>query len=330
MDEVLIVGGGPAGAAAAISACAEGARARIVERATACRHKVCGEFLSPYSADVLTALDVWEEFQSLGPRPIRRCVLHLGQGVKQWILEEPAWGLSRVKLDGLLLRKAESAGAVVARGTIFDGASPSVPARLIAASGRKPEFGKMDRLFGFKAHFEGPCDDAVELFFTRHGYAGVSGVEGGMTNVCALAPESVLRRHGFDFDELLCSGGPLAERLRPLHRTMDWVTTGPLSFRMADARRASDVYPAGDALGFIDPYTGTGILNALLTGRMAGIAAARGTPVNEYLADCAGRLGRAFRVSSILRRFATHVEAHWMARWIPGRALFRWTRVNGA
>jgi flavin-dependent dehydrogenase len=199
----------------------------------------------------------------------------------------------------------------------------------VVAFGRKTPARSEDRLFGFKAHFEGPCDDAVELFFHRDGYAGVSGIEGNLTNVCGIAPESVLRRLGFDFDEMLRRSEPLAERLRPLRRKMRWIAAGPLSFSAPSGHAAEDgLYPAGDSLGFVDPYTGTGILNALLTGRLAGIAAARRTPATQYLTECRALLGRPFLVSSVLRYLAGHGETHWMARWIPGETLFQWTRAG--
>jgi len=68
----------------------------------------------------------------------------------------------------------------------------------IVACGRTQKPTRRDRLFGFKAHFDGPSDDAVELFFGLSGYIGVNPVEEGVTNVCGIAPESVLAhvRHG--------------------------------------------------------------------------------------------------------------------------------------
>ena len=68
---------------------------------------------------------------------------------------------------------------------------------------------------------------------------------------------------------------------------MDWLITGPLVF--ADSLpplSREPAYLAGDALGFIDPFTGSGILSAVLTGKLAGAAAARRTPNNEYLRQC--------------------------------------------
>src|SRR5260370_1936405 len=87
-----------------------------------------------------------------------------------------------------------------------------------------------------------------------------------------MAPESGLRRHGFNVDEYLAASHPLAQRLRPLRRRMPWLMACPLSFSaVAHSEINQHVYPAGDALGFLVPFTGSGILNALLTARMAAI-----------------------------------------------------------
>src|SRR5438105_13859882 len=119
MREILIAGGGPAGAAAAVSARLEGSPVRLLDRARAPRHKVCGEFISPGAAECLHALHLWDDFAALSPARILRCRLHLGNRTKLWPLAQPAWGLSRFQLDDLLLRKASALGAIVTRGESF-------------------------------------------------------------------------------------------------------------------------------------------------------------------------------------------------------------------
>jgi hypothetical protein len=54
--------------------------------------------------------------------------------------------------------------------------------------------------------------------FDTSGYVGVSGIEDGLTNVCGIAPESLLRRYGFDFDEIVLRSPGLAERWLSSHR----------------------------------------------------------------------------------------------------------------
>jgi flavin-dependent dehydrogenase len=319
---VHICGAGPAGTAAALAALAEGCGVRLIEKSAFPRHKVCGEFLSPEVREVITALGVWEPFQAARPSAIRRVELHFPRTVKRWTLPEPAYGLSRFAMDHLLLDAAIARGAELTRDTIT---TPPAPA--IVAHGRKLSAGKGRRLFGFKAHFRGPVNDAVELFFAGGGYAGVSAVENGGTNVCGLAPESTLRACGFRIDDFLAGWPRLRERTAPLTRAMEWLVTGPLVFgRNLDSLGAPGIYPAGDALGFIDPFTGSGILAALLTGRLAGRAAARGQDVPRYLKDCRESLGLQYGASTIVRAFVATGAAEWFAPLLPGRWLFEWTR----
>jgi flavin-dependent dehydrogenase len=330
MAEILIAGGGPAGAAAAIAGRLEGCSVRLMDRTKTLRHKVCGEFISPEASEILDALQVWDDFRMLGPHRICRCILHLGSRVQRWRLPECAWGLSRLQLDRLLLEKAGALGAIVSRGESFDGRIPNpLDGRVIFACGRRQTAQRGDRLFGFKTHFEGPSDDAIELFFDAHGYVGVSGIENGVTNVCGLAPESLLRMYAFDFDEIVLRSPALAERLQPLRRRMRWIVTGPLSFTAPSNRGfGPNIYPAGDSMGFVDPFTGSGILNAILTGRLAGLAAARRISTSEYVKSCTSLLRRPFFISSILRRLACYTELHWLAPCLPCQALFRLTRIS--
>lgn len=318
--------------AAALAALAEGAAVRIVERSRHPKHKVCGEFLSPEAYRILDLLGNGKALARLKPACIRKCRLHFGRREKSWSLLEPALGLSRFELDKLLLEKAGTLGATVSRGEcgVAD-QRKAAAARIVLATGRNGTASLPDRLFGFKAHFEGPMDDAIELFFGRQGYVGVSPVENGWTNVCGIAPESTLRRHGFDVDEYLAASDPLAERLRPLRRRMRWLMSGPLSFSaIAHSERNERVYPVGDALGFVDPFTGSGILNALLTGSMAGRSAARAVPSPDYIRECRSLLDRPFGISAIVRKLLEWDCAYYLAALTLGQWLFRLTRVHAS
>ncbi len=327
MHEIQILGAGPAGSAAAIAALSASVPARIFERSSGRRHKVCGEFITPEACGVLADLGVWDEFLALRPARIRRCMLHFGRTTKTWKLPECAFGLSRYELDGLLLRRAETLGALVVRG---EGDAPNEAGKpVVVASGRSTPAPKGNRIFGFKTHYTGPTDDHVELFFFRGGYIGVSAAENGITNVCGLAPEGALRACGFRLDEFVARQEPVAERLRPLARAMEWLTVGPLVFsNRIGPPAAPDIYPAGDALGFIDPFTGSGILNAMLTGRMAGSAAARRIPSQEYVARCRGLLEKPYRASVLIRAALKFDGVGYLAALVPGRWLFRSTRIG--
>jgi hypothetical protein len=327
---------------AAIAAMRGGARVRIFEKSVFPRHKVCGEFLSPAILTLLRRAGCETDFLKLRPAVLREMRLgfgvHFGARVIRHALPEPAYGLSRYELDRLLLEHAARAGAEVIR---EQWSAAGTDAAIILASGRRSVAPAGDRLFGFKAHFSGPVNDAVELYFFEQCYVGVSAVESGITNVCGLAPERTLRTFGFDPSDLLQRCAPLSDRLRPLTRTTDWLVTGPLVFseridvsertgrsneNIQPAEPAS--YRAGDALGFIDPFTGSGIFNAMLTGELAGHAAARGLSSEAYLRDCRRLLRRPFLVSSAFRAVIASGHASLLASLVPGRVLFHATRPS--
>ena len=315
-SEITILGGGLAGSAAALSALRQGAPARICERSRFPRHKVCGEFLSPEIQIPLEECGVWDRFLCARPARIRRMVLNFGAREKAGLLPDPAWGLSRFALDDLLLNAALEQGAIRV-GSIVN--------PVIDASGRSSGAPKGQRLFGFKAHYTGPTDDAVELYFFRDGYVGINCVENGMTNVCGIAPEWMLTRVHFEIDEMLARMDTLRARLAPLNRTMRWMHVGPLVFgnRLRDCGGS---YIAGDALSFVDPFTGSGMLCALLTGTLAGRHAAEARPVSEYIAAAKYMLGSAFSVSSFFRSVAKTGYAGLLASLVPSRVLFAATR----
>jgi flavin-dependent dehydrogenase len=316
---LIILGGGPAGSAAALSALQNGPRVRIVERSRLPRHKVCGEFFSPEIGPELEYLGVWDAFLAAGPARVRRTALHFGTHTKSSRLAEPAYGLSRYAFDLLLLEHARAAGAELVSAT-------GEQAPTIVATGRRSSGSPRGRrLFGFKAHFEGPTDDAVELFFFDTCYVGVTSIEAGKTNVCGLAPENLLARFGFDYDRVVMHCPALRDRLQPLHRVTGWFSTGPLEYGQAFQNSGSE-YPVGDALSFVDPFTGSGLLAAVRSGAMAGKAVATGQPIAEYLRACRSSLRQPFQVAGVLRRALEGGWAEKLAPFAPSRLLFALTR----
>jgi flavin-dependent dehydrogenase len=311
---VRILGGGPAGSSAALSALLEGAAVEIAERSPPPRHKVCGEFLSPEIAPALDHLRVFDSFLGEEPFRVRRVLLAFGSRTVSSTLAEPAFGLSRRTFDRLLWERALAAGA---RHT-------EVSSPQIVATGRPGGGSRGTRLFGFKAHFEGPQDDAVELYFAGRTYTGVNCIEGGRTNVCGLAPEDLLQSCRFEPEALIERCASLKARLAPLSRVTEWFFTGPLIYAQRWEQR--DVYLAGDALSFVDPFTGSGLLCGVRTGSLAGQYAARGLPIADYVAACRSVIHRPFALSSVLRSMAMSEYARWLAGFVPVSLLFRLTR----
>ena len=118
--DALILGGGPAGATAAILLAQAGWRVAVVEKQPFPRRKVCGEFISATSWPLLRELGVTESLLAQTGPEIRCVGLYAGQTIL--VADMPAqrdevecWGraLGREHLDSVLLKRAEEAGAAV-------------------------------------------------------------------------------------------------------------------------------------------------------------------------------------------------------------------------
>jgi flavin-dependent dehydrogenase len=304
---VRIAGAGLAGSAAAIAAIGAGSSARMWDPSRIPKHKVCGEFLTPEIAPVMERLGLLEEFLAANPARMSRMRLIFESGAAESRFSEPAYGLSRYRLDALLRGAAEARGAqwIVER----------VPGEVdVTAHGRQFASTGRDRLFGFKAHFRGPVSDAVELYFFDGFYVGVNPVEDGVTNVCGIGSEAGLRRLGFDYDALMASNSALSARLKPLSRSLEWLSTGPLVYETHLSDPPETGILAGDALQFVDPFTGTGMTIAMWTGALAGECAALDHPPSEYYANVRAGIARQYRWCGWLR---TMVEHRWPLRLAP-------------
>jgi flavin-dependent dehydrogenase len=230
-------------------------------------------------------------------------------------------------LDRLLLNHAIATGTKLSSGRRRHDDDQDRGTIVINATGRQGKGLKPRRLFGFKSHFEGPSDDAVEVFFGPSSYIGISTVEHGIVNVCGLASESALRHYDFLFDDFVYSFPGLGDRLKPLSRRMPWLAMGPLVFSgIRDGAVGAGLYAAGDALSFVDPFSGSGILNALLTGRMAGNAAVEGLTPDTFIAECYKLMHHPVVVSALFRTLLDWKCAGYLASLFPSEWLYRFTR----
>jgi flavin-dependent dehydrogenase len=307
---ISILGAGPAGAAAALTLRRAGLPVTLHDRSRFPRHKVCGEFYTAEILPVLEELGVAGEFLAHAPARITHAELHFGRVSRRFRLPEPAFGLSRYAFDDLLLR------AALARGACLLPEPPEQPA--ILASGRRGTVPRGRRVFGFKAHFTGPATDVVQLYFFRGGYCGACSIEGGKINVCGLASERVLAQVSFRPERLLPA--PLAA-LSPATR---WYITGPLCFGPAPTARP-DTLATGDALCFVDPFTGSGLLAAVRTGSWAGEALAGGP---DYAARCREFYRRQLSTTAIMRKALTWGCAEYVVGLVPCGLLYRLTRPS--
>src|SRR5829696_7076773 len=126
--DVVVAGGGPAGASAAARLAAAGARVIVLDQRTFPRDKVCGDFVGPAAIVELEALGVTARPEYAKSNVIRHAALFLdGRELIRRRLPEvgslPPYGrcIPRMQLDHWLLEGARDAGAQILAGTRVHG-----------------------------------------------------------------------------------------------------------------------------------------------------------------------------------------------------------------
>ncbi len=119
--DVVVVGGGPAGASAAVHLAGAGARVLLAERERFPREKLCGEFISPECFAHFARLGVAGEMKGAGGVSLRETKFFAESGravsvPSEWFApraEPAALGLSRAVMDARLLARARAVGVTV-------------------------------------------------------------------------------------------------------------------------------------------------------------------------------------------------------------------------
>jgi flavin-dependent dehydrogenase len=115
--DVAVIGGGPAGSSLAIPLALAGRRVVLCERDRFPRDKLCGEFLSGESRNLLDRLGCMDKLEGLEPAVIHKARFTAPCGaICEVDLPAPAIGISRRALDEILIRHAASSGVTVLEG----------------------------------------------------------------------------------------------------------------------------------------------------------------------------------------------------------------------
>lgn len=213
-----------------------------------------------------------------------------------------AIGISRFELDRLLMEKARASGVVVCE--LSEALLPIVEkGRLtglkvrsesgevanvrtgiaIDASGRAQSLARHFQpgssrskadVVAFKTHLSNAKieGDVCEIYSFQGGYGGCSEVENRKFNLCFVMNSSQVRAIGNDRQAILENGVLKNTRAKEMLSDIElsdlWLTVAIPRFGRGVSCPYPGVFAVGDAAGFIDPFTGSGIALALQTSKL--------------------------------------------------------------
>lgn len=334
--EVLVVGGGPAGAAVAIHLARSGRSVELIEQSVAAHHKVCGEFLSPEAIAYLRALGV--DLHALGAAPIYGVRLSARRTTAACHLPFPALSLTRRTLDEALLALAAQAGVKILRGRrvetlkesggtqtdsswmvqLCGGENRRAPAVFLATGkhdvgGHRRPPGAQNRLVAFKMYFrlapaqQRALDGSVELFLFPGGYAGLQLTEDNEANLCLLVERETFAACGHQWNALLahllrcCQ--PLAGRLDAAQPVLQKpLALSSIPYGLLIERAQPGLWRLGDQAAVIPSFSGDGISIALHSAHLASGMYLRGAQSAEFARRLHGELCSSVHLATMLSR----------------------------
>lgn len=295
--DALIIGAGPAGSFAAYKLSQIGVSVVLLEKSSQLKRKVCGEYLCPAGAELLKS----EGFDmSSTTLPLNGMLMVSSKGTEinadfPRLERSKGLAINREIFDSYLLEKAKEAGARVLLGAEVKNISRSgehwivetatdryITRLLVGADGRKSlvsKFLKNDVELPVKRVALHAYALSEELnrrrgemhLFENGSYVGVNPTGEHEVNFSLV----------LDADELQALGGPRSALNHYIHKSKnlssrftpfaedDVITAAyPIQHRTRSIIPAPHVALLGDAAGFVDPLTGEGMYNALLSAKI--------------------------------------------------------------
>ncbi len=235
--DLIIVGGGPAGAACGTLLAREGLRVLICEKTRFPRDKICGECINPRSWRFFELLGVADELRSFDLHVIERFRITNSRGSSfsgtiPASSKSPFFSISRAQFDRLLLTKARESGATVLEATAVtniartnhwsvttssdrtftadhlvgaDGRN-SLVARKISDFSRRLSYERSRRSLKdgrvgvqWHAEYQPWIGAAVEMFLFDSGYGGVVNIDARRANIALVTRPEIAQLAFRDF-----------------------------------------------------------------------------------------------------------------------------------
>lgn len=277
--DVLVIGGGPAGLAAAIAASQKGLRVAIVETAKPPIDKSCGEGVMPEGVEGLRKLGIELRAEDgFAFRGLR--FTDERTSVAARIVHGAGFGVRRTTLHRLLTERAEHVGVKFLwgarasdfrRGEVFAAGNRIAYRWLIGADGWNSAVRKWAGLeprrsprarFGFRKHFAiSPWSDFVEVYWRDTFQIYITPTGASEVCVAVISDDFTLR-----VERALASAPELAERFahaRPCSAERGEMT----ALRTLRRVTCENVALTGDASGTLDAISGQGLALAVQQAR---------------------------------------------------------------
>lgn len=300
--DVVIVGAGPAGSAAAFFLASAGHSVALLDRRSFPREKPCGEGILPAGVAVLERMGVLPALAAAGARPFRGIRYHSpggrsadgmfpkgarGFGVRRHVLDETllraAAASPRVRVEeGFAVRELlrDASGAIA--GVAAEGGREIRAPLVIGADGARSRVrtlagldGRSTERWGVRQHFQPvappPAEEMVDVYVTGTSEAYVTPVAPGEWGVAWLRGDDLPRgdadgegptRGERLIRETLRGRAGIAAALADAPATSEPLAAAGMG-SVARSPIADGVLLLGDAAGSPDPITGMGVAFAL-------------------------------------------------------------------
>tara|TARA_B100000686_G_scaffold54863_1_gene59115 strand:- start:692 stop:1939 length:1248 start_codon:yes stop_codon:yes gene_type:complete len=323
--DVIVIGGGPAGCAAAIGLSRLGYRVVLCDQSKFPRDKVCGEFISPAADPILARLGVLDRIESLKPKRLKGVAIS-SYGGTELLVDYPklpgmqsrptSLSVPRYELDFLLIEETKRLGVTVqeqCKVTDFlfeNGCVAGVKgwganknpfsissALVIDAGGRnslslrkfnlKQESGGKVKV-ALAAHWQGAqiSEDYCFMHVSESGYTGISSIGKDKANVVLVVSRNSMNgEKSRDFYINTLMKNPLRRKiLQDAHCIESVRGIESLAFS-SKPPPCGGLLIVGDAMGFIDPFTGEGIYLSLRSSEVAVEVAEKALRNNDLSKD---------------------------------------------
>jgi flavin-dependent dehydrogenase len=297
--DAIVIGAGPAGAVAARQLAHQKLRTLLIERKTFPRYKVCGCCLNQRAIDTLQQIGLGQLLDSTGAVPLNQFRMQY-QGRETSVTLPGGLAITREVFDTRLVQSAVEAGADFLQDTtatlLNDAEETGLRSVVLSAQGQTvgtasakvilaadglghpslqncPGFDMQvaaNSRIGVGAAFAANDDSSypaglIHMAIHRSGYVGLVRVEGENLNLAAAIDRDFIKLCAGPADAVLQilreSGSPVL----PEMTESSFKGTLPVT-RKTLRPVGKRLFVLGDAAGYLEPFTGEGMANAITEG----------------------------------------------------------------